>query len=270
MNMGAINKLDYSPSKKINKIYISNNNQAKIDKLAFKRNVKENETHNTKSKEKKIPEKIEKNFRKNQNNQNDIILSFNSFKSIKEGFELNFTEIGQKYFDMPIKCPKIGVIGNKKVGKSFILSKIFSMTNTQSSFRSNDKISIELKEKKNKLNYILFDTQGLDNPILKEQISENYNNEVKNNDINNKSENNANINSNNEIIININKELEEQIVNNKLSQDFINSFTIDYCDIVIVVIGFMKYSEQQMLKYIMEECINIKRIIYLLFTILNH
>ena len=54
-------------------------------------------------------------------NQFDITLSFSSIKSLKEGWVFNFSDKGLKYFEKSIKCPKIGILGNKKAGKSLIL-----------------------------------------------------------------------------------------------------------------------------------------------------
>ena len=106
----------------------------------------------------------------------DISLNFNSIKNIKEGWNLKFSENGLKYFNKSIRCPKIGILGNRQVGKSFILSRLFGSSFPQSFINSSEKISIKLKQKKNKIQFMIFDTQGFNNPILDiEKINDNMN-----------------------------------------------------------------------------------------------
>lgn len=188
---------------------------------------------------------------KNIINPYDIILNFNSIKSIKEGWDIFLSEKGSKYFDIFIKCPKIGIIGNKGVGKSYILSELFGFPEINSPFYTNNQITIKLKERKNKINYILFDSNGLDNPILNKKL---YNNEINNDNknVDNKKEKGNDIGD-------LKNSLEESELDKKLTEKFIISFIVDYSDILIAVAGILKYSEQKMLKNIMEECLKYKK-----------
>ena len=126
-----------------------------------------------------------------------------------------------------------------------------------------------MKERKNKINYILFDSIGLDNAILNEKNSNDEfdsNNEGEENNIKNEKEENNKIINNDKIekkekpngFID-NKNFEELEMNKKLTEKFITSFMVDYIDMLIVVIRELKYPDQMMLKNIMEECLNYKK-----------
>ena len=192
-----------------------------------------------------------------QKNPYDIILSFKSFNSLKEGWDIKFSEQGIKYFDKLIKCQKVGILGNKSVGKSFILSKLFGLSKNEYPFYSDDKISIKLKERKNKINYMIFDSQGLDYPILKEKVSSEYGGDDKEDIIDNLNIDNIN---NNLVIMKSEEDIEKELENNqRLTEEFISQFIIDYSDMLICVVGIMKYSEQVMIKHIMEQCIKYQK-----------
>ena len=129
---------------------------------------------------------------------------------------------------------------------------------------------IKLKERKNKINYIIFDTQGFNFPILEEKNEEedesedidefistikdekfkkeseiNMNNKNDENDI--KMDNiskTCNITSNcvNTKEFKKRKNLKEMEINRKLSEDFITRFVLNYSDMIITVIGILKHS----------------------------
>ena len=129
---------------------------------------------------------------------------------------------------------------------------------------------IKLKERKNKINYIIFDTQGFNFPILEEKNEEedesedidefistikdekfkkeseiNMNNKNGENDI--KMDNiskTCNITSNcvNTKEFKKRKNLQEMEINRKLSEDFITRFVLNYSDMIITVIGILKHS----------------------------
>ena len=222
---------------------------------------------------------------------NDISLSFDYIKSIKEGWDLSLSELGLKYFNTPIKCQKVGILGNKRVGKSFILSHLFGLNYPQIPIHSSQKISIKIKQRKNKIKFMIFDSQGFNTPILEEKSINELNdiNEVKieqeknEKDIDNKGEKSKEINTSDKaqnIILtnetnsysNIsnscfnlseeeiegikkNQNVEELITNKFLTEEFITSFMVDYSDILIVVVGLLNHSDQELLNKVMEECV---------------
>ena len=226
---------------------------------------------------------------------NDISLSFDNIKSIKEGWDLSLSELGLKYFNTPIKCQKVGILGNKRVGKSFILSHLFGLNYPQIPIHSSQKISIKIKQRKNKIKFMIFDSQGFNTPILEEKnINElndanevkieqeknekNINNKEKKEEKNNKEINisdkeqnitlingtnsfnnisNSCFNLSEEEIEGIKKKhnLEELIINKFLTEEFITSFMVDYSDLLIVVVGLLNHSDQELLNKVMEECV---------------
>ena len=237
----------------------------------------------------------------------DISLNFNSIKSIKEGLTLKFSELGLNYFNSSIKCRKIGVIGNKHVGKSFILSYLFGLPYSLTPFHTKEKISIKFKLKKSKkkdkkdnknIEFIVIDTDGFNLPILEERnvkeelelakVDSNINNieekkgenDKENNNNNNKiniikgqKNNDTPLGDSEEISENLSKScfdlndafikktnnIEELKINKILTEDFITRFIIDCSDILIMVVGLLKYSEQKLLNKVMEQCVKQKK-----------
>ena len=49
--------------------------------------------------------------------------------------------------------------------------------------------------------------------------------------------------------------LEELIINKFLTEEFITSFMVDYSDLLIVVVGLLNHSDQELLNKVMEECV---------------
>ena len=220
--------------------------------------------------EEKNSEELEKSV-ENEINPYDLILRFKSIESIKQEWDILLSETGLKYFNSFVNCPKIGVLGNTFVGKSFVLSTLFGFPKSENEYSiyTNNQITIKMKERKNKINYILFDSIGLDNAILNEKNSNDEfdsNNEGEENNIKNEKDENNKIINNDKIekkekpngFID-NKNFEELEMNKKLTEKFITSFMVDYIDMLIVVIRDLKYSDQLMLKNVIEECLKYKK-----------
>ena len=231
----------------------------------------------------------------------DISLNFNSIKSIKEGWDLKFSEKGLKYFNTTIKCPKIGILGNQQVGKSFILSSLFGSTYPQNPIYNTEKICIKLKQKKNKIQFMIFDSQGFNYPILDIEnsfkiLEQNENNNINNiderkekekNNKENENENKINLTKSEESIKNLssscfnlsvedlveikkNQNIEELITNKFLTEEFIASFMIDFSDILIVVVGLLNHHDQILLNKVIEECVKKnKKNLYVIHNLKN-
>ena len=259
------------------------------DNKAVKELTQENE--NLKSQNELLNSILIPRINSDTKNSYDISLNFTSIKSIKEGWDLILSETGLQNFNKKIKCQKIGILGNKGVGKSFILSRLFGIPFIKSAMDSQEKINIKLKlKKKNKkekeVKFMIFDCQGFDSPILEEKIinTEEYNNseiinsnndkeeEKKAENINNNENQNINLTNsaesiknvfNNSSILNLedNDELQKYIkieelkTNKYLIEEFITRFIIDYSDIIILVVDILKYSDQLLLDKIIKECI---------------
>ena len=292
-NENNIKSKDQELQKRGSKIKELENNIVEMEKIKEKNNSLESEIKQLKKVI--IPNSSDKSLY-------DISLNFNSIKSIKEGWDIKFSELGLNLFNTNIKCRKIGIIGNKRVGKSYILSSLFDLPYSMTPINSNEKISIKFKEAKKKdekrkhIEFIVFDSEGFNCPILKESKN-NSESEIKNkeddnnnqkeikkdangeiNKIDNKNNNkekNCNIPMGGEKNNNLSKScydlnnddiepiydynIEELKANKILTEDFIMHFIIECSDIVIAVVGLLFYSDQLLLKKVMEECIKYKK-----------
>ena len=197
-----------------------------------------------------------------------------------------------KYFNTTIKnCRKIGIIGNKRVGKSFILNHLFDISLLPSPIYTTEKINIKIIGGKK----FIFDCQGFGNPVLeekymikdenKENVNININvNEEKGNgkeqedkkeNINDKINNNCTSNANESFktpgntFFNVDSDEEEEIKNNNnreefernklLEEEFVTRFMVEYSDNLILVLSMLSRAEQELLERIMEKCVKYKK-----------
>ena len=110
------------------------------------------------------------NFNQNDDlNYYDLVIDIDSFKNLyKNGWEVRANEEGKKNYEKYKKSVKllVGVIGNRNVGKSYLLQKIvnkkipvgFSVDTKGLSacYLSND--------------FVILDTAGFETPILKNEL----------------------------------------------------------------------------------------------------
>ena len=116
------------------------------------------------------------NFNQNDDlNYYDLVIDINSFKNLyKNGWEVRANEEGKKNYDKykkNKKLPVAGVIGNRNVGKSYLLQKI-----------ANKKIPVGFSVDTKGLSacylsssgndYVILDTAGFGTPILKNELYE--------------------------------------------------------------------------------------------------
>ena len=152
----------------------------------------------------------------------DIIINIKSIKDIINGWEIRMSKEGadkySNYKKEKDKFIKIGVIGNKNRGKSYILSKLaktelknnYSIETTGLSFKYQ-----EFSDNKDK-KFVFIDSAGLDKPFI---INE--------------------------------KEDDNEIKNDKLITElFLQNYIFYNSDIVILVIGYLTFSEQKLLNRI--------------------
>ena len=214
------------------------------------------------SEKNEIPKIFSKIFKSEENTESektenednfDISINFNPLKNIKECLDIKFSDIGLKYFNKSIKNKKIGIIRKEFFSKSPLLMP--------------PKLNIFFEPK---MKYITFSSQGFDNPILEEKNIDQ--NDIKNNknndkDINVINKEHKNI-MNNYFDLNFyenmndlenNKIIEELKINKQIFEEFMIRFIIDYCEVVMITVGILTYSDQVMIKKIMDECIKRKK-----------
>ena len=237
----------------INDKYIINNNTNKKINIEQNNNIlslqKENER--LKNEKRQITEKYNKEIRdlkqqieklkevidlKNQKNKTiedfyDITIVINSIKNInKNGWEVKFNKEGlekyQKYKNQELI--KIGVLGNNKIGKTFILNKISKIKLPNELNIKTEGLSVKYPELKKytKRNIILIDSTILETPILKSNSNE----------------------------IEEKKEFKENLKDKIITELFIENFIIDASDILLLIVGELTYSEQILINKIKEKC----------------
>ena len=167
----------------------------------------------------------------------DIIIDINSIKNNNKGWKIEWSEKGEenylKYKNE--KLIKIGVLGNLNKGKTFILSQLSKIGLPYGI--STKGLSIKYPELKFNDNrrIILLDSVGFNSAILNEDnenVSE-FENE-KGKDEEKKS-----------------KEIFKNKFKDKfLKELFIKNYIINICDIVIIVVGNLTYSEQHLINRI--------------------
>ena len=156
----------------------------------------------------------------------DVIVDIKSVKDICKGIEIKMNERGKNNYEKGKneESITIGAIGNINKGKTFILSKL-SRINFPTGIKTKG-ISVKYPEFKNK-KMVLIDTMGLDEAILKE-------------------ENNGQFNK---------KELLKEALIREL---FITNYIINNSNIILIIIGELTISEQNLLNRIKTQIIKNK------------
>ena len=179
---------------------------------------KENEKEKEKLKQKDKIKIIDHNFY-------DISLNIQNIKDIaQEGWEVVLKD--QIEFKSPLL--KIGIIGESKKGKTYILQKLLDI-------KINDDLIIKTKglgvkyhkipnEDFSQNNFVILDSEGIEKPVLDSENS------------------NLLINNNNEL-----NEMEELIKEKLLKELYFQHFIIEYSDIPILVVDEINFSEQKLL-----------------------
>ena len=180
----------------------------------------------------------------------DVVIDINSIKDIKKGWKIKMSEKGknnyEKYKNEDLL--RIGVIGNSKVGKSFLLSKISKIKLIIGSNIQTDGLSIiyPYTEYNKNRHIIILDSTGLEKPLLNDNIKQ--------------EKENINLEENNDLFEEKEKEedkgLKERIKDKKLTELFLQNFIIKNSDILLLVVGHLTYSEQLLINKIKEECKN--------------
>ena len=222
----------------------------------------------------------------------DIIIDINSVRRVStEGWKVEFTEKGlEKYNEYKDKdLILIGVIGNNNKGKSFLLSKISKIKLLSGTNIETKGLSVKYPDLKGFAGrqIILLDSAGLETPVLKskkvmelnkEKIEEE--NKEKNEIISEK----ENVQKDEEILIDKienedekeedddiegkkkkkSNQIDEEIKKIKEFRDnssdkiitelFLQNFIVKNCDILLLVVGKLTYSEQKLIIKIKDEC----------------
>ncbi len=189
------------------------------------------------------------NFNQNDDlNYYDLVIDINSFKNLYEnGWEVRANEEGKKNYDKykkNKKLPVAGVIGNRNVGKSYLLQKIANkLIPIGFSVDTKGLSACYLSNSGN--DYVILDTAGFGTPILKNELYEitskkkNKNEENKTDDKNEEKKEEEEQKEKDKI-----KTQERTVRDKNMITVFLESFIIKYCDILIFVLNQMTRSDQ--------------------------
>ena len=216
----------------------------------------------------------------------DIVININSIKNVnKEGWKVKFNQNGlEKYNKHKNKdLITIGVIGNNNKGKSFLLSRISKIPLLSGTSIETEGLSVkypELEGYKGR-QIILLDSAGLETPVLKKDINQNESQNKKieedkkleedKNEIKEEKEEKKELKENNieneiketEFLkenqnefdkeIDQNKDFKERATDKIMTELFLKNFITEVCDILLVVVGKLTYSEQLLINKIKVE-----------------
>ena len=221
----------------------------------------------------------------------DIIIDIQSISEITRGWDIKINEEGKKKYEKykNEEIMRIGVVGNKNKGKSFLLSKISKIPLLSGSSITTLGLSIKypkINENENK-HFVLLDSAGLETPVLKNEYlnsnksiineekddtndeeKEEKNNDNLNQENLNNSQNNQNLEEEKnetkegktsvkdnlkEIEKNQNKEFRLRARDKNMTELFLQNFVIENSDILLLVVGNLTYTEQLLINKIKHE-----------------
>jgi len=194
----------------------------------------------------------------------DVIIDINSILKLKEGWEVEMTEEGEKKYEdfKGQELIRIGVVGNVNKGKTFVLSKLSKIILPSGMSISTKGISVKYPELKDNNNrkYILLDSAGFETPIKKDDLSKlriSYDNNIDkemdyHSEIGNNNGNNTNLNENNELLkMKIkDQKFKEKLRDILITESFLQNFIIVNSNILLLVVDLLTTSEQKLINKI--------------------
>ena len=189
------------------------------------------------------------NFNQNDDlNYYDLVIDIDSFKNLyKNGWEVRANEEGKKNYEKYKKSVKllVGVIGNRNVGKSYLLQKIVNKK-IPVGFSVDTKGLSACYLSNSGNDYVILDTAGFGTPILKNELYDiipKKKNKKEENKIDDKKEEEKKKEEEQKEKDKL-KSQERTVRDKKMINVFLESFIIKYCDILIFVLNQMSKSDQ--------------------------
>ena len=184
----------------------------------------------------------------------DLVIDINSFKNLyRNGWGVRASDKGFKQYEIYKKnihnpVTVAAVIGNRNVGKSYLLQKL-AKNKIPVGFSVDTKgLSVNYRD-----NFVILDTAGFESPILK-NILYNITNKKKNNNEKENEENTKEDKKEKEDPEQIEKEknkiIERTIRDKKMINIFLESFIIKYSNILIFVLNQISKTDQLFLNRI--------------------
>ena len=196
----------------------------------------------------------------------DIVIDINTIKNVnKEGWKVKCSKKGlekyKQFKDQDIIT--VGVIGNNNKGKSFLLSKISKIQLLSGTSINTEGLSVKYPELSGytKRQLILLDSAGFETPVLKSDVKEEAKEENNKEKDELKEKPNPEEKKEDEDLkekevdkeIQKNKEFRDNAGDKNITELFLQSFIVKVCDILLVVVGKLTYSEQLLINKIKVE-----------------
>ena len=184
----------------------------------------------------------------------DIIICIESLLGIESGWKVKSCDRGKQLYEKMKNEPivKVGVIGLRNKGKSFLLNKFLNKSLPKGTSIKTEGLSIKYPSEsdlRNLRNYILLDSVGFEMPLL------DYEKKLKK--------------LNREEAL---SQLEIIAKDKTLTELFLQNFIISSCDMLFLVVGVLTYPEQKLLNRIektLKTMIDTDKIYKKLFVIHN-
>ena len=222
------------------------------EKEEVKEEVKEEEKEEVKEEvkeekeEKESPLYTTKYNEANPLNFYDIIIDFVSLLEMEKGLKIyqkQGFDISKEIRDVVI----IGIIGESKKGKTYILSKISKIDLPYGNSVITKGLSIKFPQLDVNKNFILIDTVGNENPLLQSEIDCRISSIL---DFEEK-----------------NKEIEKYAIDKQSTEFFLQKYIIDTSNIIIATVGFLTNHDERFINRIKFSCKN--KIIYVIHNLKN-
>ena len=197
----------------------------------------------------------------------DVIIDINSILSLNDkGWEIKYPK-GKENYEKKIRRHRIivGALGNRKKGKSFILSKLTEKCIGHSFWLKTEGISVFYGDKDDHYLAIL-DSAGQDDPLLKSEINDD---KEENNKLTEFKEDNDKNKDKEEKETNKTELLEKSLRDKLLTEKFLEEFIIHMSDIIILVVGIMTLNEQILLTRIKNSLKN-EKYLYVIHNLQNY
>ena len=187
----------------------------------------------------------------------DIVCNIDSILNLPNGWNFSYTEKGLTQYEArkdKASCT-VAVVGNANKGKSYVLQKIAGDKFPSGFAVKTEGLSLKYPKSEN-LNFILFDTAGLETPLVQEPY---YNLEA---DFEKEKERRAKESTDDENDANKDSKdeyIKEQLIVNyardkTITEFFLQSFVTCKSDVLILVMNLMTYSDQILLNKVKKRC----------------
>lgn len=182
----------------------------------------------------------------------DIICNIDSISNLKKGWEFKYTKLGLENYDKRKnkRSCTVAVVGNANKGKSFILQKIAGDSFPSGYACKTEGLSLKYP-KADELNFILFDTAGLETPLIKEKFY-NLEQDMKKEKANKEKEESNDEEEKDDDLKN--KIIELYARDKQTTEFFLQSFVTNNSNVLVLIMNAMTNTDQILLNKVKKQC----------------